>query len=420
MAYMQLTIDKVGEYIKSIDEMKKVFTSFNNLDIEEIGDGNLNYVYMVTNKDKKEETVILKQAVPFLRCVGEDYPLSKDRMKIEVKALNKQYELCPNLVPKIFHASDEMCVVVMQNLNKHKVIRAEIIDGKIFPKIQEDLTYFLANTLFYTSDYFLDAKVKKELVAQYINPDLCKITEDFVLSCPFEDSPSNIYHDGLNLEEVKSFQRDASLKIEAAKMKHIFMTKAEALLHGDFHLGSFMANEDETFVIDPEFAFYGPISFDIGKAVANFFIAYISHEYHQKRLGTNSIQYRNWLFDTAKFMYTGTINKFDILWKKHIAETKPLYWDYPNGIEDACKYRDSVYKEILEDAIGFAGCVLIRRTLGIAKNKDISGIEDLTERARLDWICLNIGREFLLNRKSISSIDDAANIVEKYSNKDRL
>ncbi|MCZ9994823.1 hypothetical protein OFR22_05475 [Brachyspira hyodysenteriae] len=47
-----------------------------------------------------------------------------------------------------------------------------------------------------------------------------------------------------------------------------------------------MESEEETYVIDPEFAFYGPIGLDKGKAMANFFIAYISQEYHQKRLGT--------------------------------------------------------------------------------------------------------------------------------------
>lgn len=101
--------------------------------------------------------------MPYLRCVGEYCPLSKERMIIEIKALRIQHELCPKLVPKIYYASDEMCLVIMQNLNNHKVVRGEIIDGKMFSKLKEDLTDFLANTLFYTSDYFLDHKTKKIL-----------------------------------------------------------------------------------------------------------------------------------------------------------------------------------------------------------------------------------------------------------------
>lgn len=60
MAYEQLTLDKIYGYIKSIDEMKSIFTDFSALDIKEIGDGNLNYVYSVMNKNNNKETVILK------------------------------------------------------------------------------------------------------------------------------------------------------------------------------------------------------------------------------------------------------------------------------------------------------------------------------------------------------------------------
>ena len=50
------------------------------------------------------------------------------------------------------------------------------------------------------------------------------------------------------------------------------MTAAEALIHGDLHTGSIMVNQDETKVIDPEFAFYGPMGFDVGLLLANFFL----------------------------------------------------------------------------------------------------------------------------------------------------
>ena len=49
MAYRQLSIESIAEYLQEIPEMKKVFSSFNELDIREIGDGNLNYVYLVKN-----------------------------------------------------------------------------------------------------------------------------------------------------------------------------------------------------------------------------------------------------------------------------------------------------------------------------------------------------------------------------------
>ena len=57
------------------------------------------------------------------------------------------------------------------------------------------------------------------------------------------------------------------MKLEVAKLKEGFLTHAQALIHGDLHTGSIMVTEEDTKVIDPEFAFYGPIGFDIGAVI---------------------------------------------------------------------------------------------------------------------------------------------------------
>jgi 5-methylthioribose kinase len=44
------------------------------------------------------------------------------------------------------------------------------------------------------------------------------------------------------------------------------MNNAQALIHGDLHTGSILIKEDSMKVIDPEFAFYGPMGYDIGNA----------------------------------------------------------------------------------------------------------------------------------------------------------
>ncbi len=60
---------------------------------------------------------------------------------------------------------------------------------------------------------------------------------------------------------------------------------SEALLHGDLHIGSIMANEEETCVIDPEFALFGPIGFDVGAYIGNLFLAYYAHMKYVKNAG---------------------------------------------------------------------------------------------------------------------------------------
>ena len=59
-------------------------------------------------------------------------------------------------------------------------------------------------------------------------------------------------------------------------MQSRFMERQQALLHGDLHTGSLMCTEDTTYAIDAEFAFCGPIAFDVGKMIANLLIAYFA------------------------------------------------------------------------------------------------------------------------------------------------
>ena len=54
-------------------------------------------------------------------------------------------------------------------------------------------------------------------------------------------------------------------------------------MHGDLHSGSIMVTEKETYVIDPEFAFYGPMGFDIGALIGNLYLAYFSQSGHETR-----------------------------------------------------------------------------------------------------------------------------------------
>lgn len=59
-----------------------------------------------------------------------------------------------------------------------------------------------------------------------------------------------------------------------------FCERAQALIHGDLHTGSIMVTSDSTQVIDPEFAFYGPMGFDIGAFLGNLVLAFFAQDGH--------------------------------------------------------------------------------------------------------------------------------------------
>ena len=376
--YKELNNSSVKTYIDETPQIRSLLLnedeSIDNIEVREIGDGNLNFVYAI-NSPKK--SIILKQAVPYLRCVGTDYPLGKERMTFEIEALKIEKKIAPDFVPEIYYSSHEMSLVVMQNLDRHKILRSEMINRVVFPKLSEHISTFLADTLFYTSDFFLNSKEKKENVKKFINTELCKITEDFIFTHPYEENETNEYSPKLDMSVVKSFRENRDIKVAVAKLRYKFMSEAQALLHGDLHSGSIMLNLDETFVIDPEFAFYGPMGFDIGIYLANLVMSYLSLDKSEK-------EYREYVSGMIKDTWELFAQKFKTNMINHEKKIKSLQFDYTNGIKHYEYFVDGFINDIFQDSIGFMACEMFRRTVGLAKVADVAGIEDLDKRAKVE------------------------------------
>ncbi len=406
MEYYQLSKENLVDYLKKIPKMKTFFSNFDNLEIQEIGDGNLNFVFSVKDKKDSLKTVIVKQAVPFLRIAGEGWPLSEDRMRHEINALKEQGRLCPGSVPEVYFSSLDMSVVIMQNLSDYPILRQQIIDGKYFPKLAEDLSTFLANTLFYTSDLALNADVKKQKMGENINPELCKITEDFVFTNPYNPhDETNIYPDGLSQAAINLIQQNPLAQAHIAEMKYAFMTKAEALLHGDLHIGSVMAGPDATYVIDPEFSFYGPMGFDIGAFISNLYLNYFTQSYWQKQRGDLD-EYQKWLLNLITDIWDKFAFKFEQNW---IAEVKKGENEFHvRSANDAgfALLRKQRIAHIKADTIGFAACKMMRRIVGLAKVDDITKIPDNAARAQIEERALKLGTYMVVHRYDIANFSE--------------
>ncbi len=403
--YKVLNNDLIKEYIDETPQIRSLLLDddepIEKLDVNEIGDGNLNFVYIIKS-DKK--SLILKQAVPFLRCVGEEYPLSRIRMVFEIEALKIEKEICPSFVPEIYYDSQEMSLVVMQNLDSHKILRGEMINREIFPLLSEHISTFLADTLFYTTDFYLSSKEKKESVKKFINIELCKITEDFIFTHPYEENETNEYNPKLDMSVVKKFRQDRDVKVAVAKMRYKFMTEAQALLHGDLHTGSIMLNKEETFVIDPEFAFYGPIGFDVGIYLANLVMSYFS-------LKKDESGYRDYVRAMIKDTWEMFASKFKTNMVENEKKRKSLQWDYAGGIKDFECYTDEFIKDIFDDSVGFMACEMFRRTVGLAKVADVAGIEDLDRRAKIETKILECASKLITSK--YHNIDEVLEEIEK-------
>jgi 5-methylthioribose kinase len=88
---------------------------------QEVGDGNLNLVFKISISGR--EPGIVKQALPYVRCVGESWPLTLDRARLEAQTLVAHYQHSPQHTVKIHHFDPELAVMVMEDLSDHRIWR---------------------------------------------------------------------------------------------------------------------------------------------------------------------------------------------------------------------------------------------------------------------------------------------------------
>ena len=372
MAYQTLNPDSVIAYVRSHPQAQAHLNVNAKLESQEIGDGNLNLVFRVFEADNPSRSVLLKQAPPYLRAAGESWPLSPDRARFEAQALAAQHRHAPGLVPTPYWFDEDRLVNAMEDLREHHVLRRPMMAGHRFAGLGETVGRFCASVHFATSDFALEPDEKRRLAASFRNSELCKITEDLVFTEPYLEHPSlgveirNKYNP-LIADAALELTGDETLKANAAALKYRFMTGAQALIHGDLHTGSIMARLDSTpdiRVIDPEFAFFGPIGFDLGAFIANLCLSSASHLAHSPDADARA-DYRGYLYDQARACWA----TFEREFRERFASTNNPSWTSPG-------FQDAFVAQVLRDTVGFAGVKMIRRVVGFAHVVDLDGIAD--------------------------------------------
>jgi 5-methylthioribose kinase len=396
--YQPQTTTTIIDYVRTRPELKEVFHADEKLAADEVGDGNLNLVFKIWAEADPERTVVIKQALPYLRLVGGDWPLPVDRARIEATALKVEYDLVPAHTPRVYFYDPDMYLFAMQNLNHHLIMRKGLSQGIKYPHFAEHIGLFLARTLGETSDLKLDYRTKKEMVGRFLNPELCKITEDLVFTEPYRYTERNGFHKELK-PQVLALQADEALRVEVAQMKEKFMTQAQALIHGDLHTGSIMINQTDTYVIDPEFAFYGPMGFDVGAVIGNLFLNYAAHEVRTPDPDQRA--------DFRRYLTTSAID----LWHVFEREFQRYIWDHVDTINMPAGYQKDYMLRVLQDSAGLGACKMMRRVIGLAGVQDIRGIEDVHERAIAGSLALNIGQALIMQREYIRTIEEFVEVA---------
>ena len=400
-AHYLLDTETVKTYLV---EQLKLFPADEPLDAEEIGDGNINYVFRVRSR-ANGKSIIVKQADRLLRSSGR--PLDITRSKREAEALRIYAGFTPQFIPQIYAYDDTMSAICMEDISYCGNLRKELMAGHPLPaSFAENAASFLADAVFATSDLFLPPEEKKERVKAFINPELCAISETLVFSEPYCNGKSrNRITPGNEAFIQKTLYNDEALKAEVASLRETFMNKAEALIHGDLHTGSiFIGNNTGTAIdkngttepcmkiIDPEFAFYGPIGYDLGNIIANLYCAwmYAAFTREKRSAADDFIERIAAAIEALPQLFTAKALERC----KTVPLSDPLYNE---------RYIRRRLAEIVTDAYGFAGTEIIRRAVGDTKTAEFDAMGQDLRRITMERIIIKTACA-LIKRRSRTGV----------------
>lgn len=396
-----LTADGVPGYLAGRRVLAGLVAA-EGMSVTEVGDGNLNQVFIC--RDSEGRSLVLKQALPYVRLVGPSWPMTEERAAREAAAITAHSAVSPD-VCRLIDFDAERHVLALEDLSDHTVLRTYLNAGGDHTGVAERLGRYVADVAFGTSFLTLGEERFRLRAAAGINAELCALTEDVIFTEPFLGADRNSVQPDVQ-PLVDTLQRDAAWVDAAMAMKRRFLTVQEALLHGDLHSGSVFVRRGDPLgatpgtesdgtntgvqarlsvkTFDSEFAFYGPIGFDLGLMWANLLAA-----------GVRALV----LSDTDRGQ--SLLRTVAGSWETFIARLREL-WPARQSAE---KYPDAFLSgwlaSIRIDALGFAGCEAARRVIGLAK---ISDLETLSgeEHRRTASAILRLSRLLLVSRADLA------------------
>jgi 5-methylthioribose kinase len=373
--------------------------------VREVGDGNLNLVFIV---EGPAGSVCVKQAVPYVRVAGPSWPMALDRAFYENTYFRAVAPHVGRLIPKIYHYDPELYCTVMERLTPHIILRQGLIAGHRFPAVAHDIGDYIARASFFTSDLARRFEGKFDGLACFAgNQALLRITVDLIFADPYHASARNRhtspYLDGI----AADFRRDGAVKAAAARFGHKFLTSTQALIHGDLHSGSVMVTDHDSRVIDPEFAFYGPIGFDLGAFFGNLLLNWYAQPGHATA-HDDRIAYCAWILDQLEIFWQTFRARFLGLWAHHgQGDAFPAaLFASPEDAATLASVRQEFLDSLFADMLGFGACKMIRRILGFAHVIDFESISDPALRARCEFNALGLARALLVHPEQFHSIQD--------------
>lgn len=369
-------------------------------------DRNLNFAFRVASAANSERSVFVKCAPEYIKCLGPEAKLSSSRAALESDVLSVHNELAPAFTPRKMHFDKERAIIVMEDLQRHVLLRDELLAGRVHEGDARALGRFMGLT---HSRTWRDAPgvPSAEYAARFSNELLCGITSQYIFVKPYDEADgSNRCSEGLKSMVAALRAADSPVRAAAAERNSAFLHSKRCLIHGDLHSGSVMvsrapegsgeAAEPEPGaydagrlrVFDPEFACYGSPAFDAGLALAAYAFAF----HHHRACG-----------------HTAVLPRIE----RAMAELWASYATHLTALSGGTAATGALSPKLalLRESTGFMGAELVRRVIGAAHVPDLESIADEGARLDAERAVLAVGSAALLSWHGVSAIDDVITLV---------
>jgi 5-methylthioribose kinase len=163
------------------------------------------------------------------------------------------------------------------------------------------------------------------------------------------------------------------------------------------------------------------MGFDVGALIGNLYLAYFAQNGHEAKPGERD-GYRDWILQTIETIWILFDRRFRALWNKaHAGDTFMPALFATTAERAAFEAAQQAYMHrLFVDSLGFAGCKMTRRILGLAHVEDLESIANPDMRAECEKRALRLARVLMVEGSGfidIKAVDEAARLIQRESAK---
>lgn len=393
--------ENVVDYIKSktnlidINQIPLV-TEIGDGKVNDDGDGFVNFLFRIKTQNK---SIIVKQARSYLKAIN-GYSIPVSRNKLEYETLKLRNSIVPQYIPNTYFVDHDNNIFIMEDVAHLNILRFQLSNMIPFYNFPRQCAEYLATSNFYTSEFFLDTHTYRNLLSSFVNSEMRKVMENVAFIRGYFGLDYSDAEKYLILMSDQVWSNDKVI-LECYKLRDIFMKKCECLIHGDLHTSNIFVGQSEIKIIDMEYTFMGPASFDMGYLLANFISQYAATSFKTYDNKDKTTQFKNYLLSSIKGVYEYYIEFYNIYWNK----------DAKDEYKKTSGFKEYLFLNLLHEMLGFASCANISRITSFASFPDFDVIHDLNLKNHARRLSLIISQNILLNRTNFNNIDDVLKLI---------